>query len=101
MAKQIFSPNTKGGKFKLASGDHTTVTAADVVTTGLVKVLGCVASMESDPVLTCDRASAVPVGATAPGSITIKTQMPTSSSVTTPIAATTFSKKVNWLAWGY
>jgi hypothetical protein len=104
MAIDIFSPNTKGADLKIASGQHTTVTASDTVVTGLRKVLYSVASLESSPVLTVDRATAV-VGnqssAPAAGSILVKTWMPTGTGDATPVAATTFSKLVNWMALGY
>ncbi len=85
----------------MASGTATTVTASDTVSTGLREVFACVATLTSDPVLTATFATvAIPDQIAGPGNITIKTWMPTSSSVTTPIAATTFTKTVNWVAWG-
>ncbi len=50
----------------------------------------------------CDRASASigdQAGAPAAGSILLKTWKPTATGDATPIAATTFGKKVNW--WAY
>lgn len=89
--------------YKIARGQKTTVTAADTVVTGLTSVVAVVATLESDPVLTCAYATAAigdQAGAPAAGSIYIKTWMPTSNADPTPIAATTFSKKVNWIAVG-
>ncbi len=92
-----------GNNYKLARGQHTTVAASDTVATGLTTVVAAVASLESDPVLTCDRALAAigdQAGAPAAGSILIKTFMPTATGDATPTAATTFTKKVNWIAIG-
>jgi predicted RecA/RadA family phage recombinase len=91
------------GGLKVAAGQATTVTASDTIVTGLSKVLACFADLDSAPVVTCDRASASlgdQNGSPVAGSILVQTWMPTSSSVTTPIAATTFGKKVNWVAFG-
>ncbi len=91
------------GGYKLARGLHATVTAADTVVTGLTTVAAVVATLGSDPVLTCDRATASigdQAGAPAAGSIYIKTWMPTSNADPTPLAATTFEKSVNWIAIG-
>ena len=100
----IFSPSTKENSLKIASGQTTTVAASDTIATGLTKVLACVANLDDVPVIGCDRAQAVfgdQAGTPAAGSILIKTFKPTTTTDTTPIAATTFSKKVNWLALGY
>jgi predicted RecA/RadA family phage recombinase len=93
-----------GGGIRQVSGQATTVTAADTIVTGLTTVLGAVASLDSDPgddpmlasVTIGDQA-----GAPAAGSIILKTWKNTGGTDPTPVAATTFSKKVNWLAWGY
>jgi predicted RecA/RadA family phage recombinase len=66
--------------------------------------LGAVASLDDAPVIGCDRAQATigdQAGAPASGSIMLKTFKPTASGDATPIAATTFGKKVNWVAVGY
>lgn len=100
----IFSPEVRSSNLKIASGQHKTVAADDTVVTGLTKVLYAVASLEDAPVIGSDRAQAVvgdQAGTPAAGSILIKTFKPTSATDTTPIAATTFSKKVNWIALGY
>jgi hypothetical protein len=85
-------------------GTHTMLSAADTIVTGLANVASAVASLESAPTLTCDRVQAVvgdQAGAPAAGSIILKAFMPTSSSVTTPIAATGWSGMVvNWIARG-
>lgn len=102
MAKTI-GVNLTAADIQFARGQRTTVAASDDVDTGLTTVLAAGAGLESDPVLTCDRAQAVigdQAGAPAAGHILIKTFMPTSVSNPTPIAATAFSKKVNWWAIG-
>ena len=89
--------------YRIARGQMTTATASDTVVTGLTTVVSAVANLESAPVLTCDRANGNignQSGAPAAGSILITTWMPTSNSNPTPIAATTFSKLVNWIAVG-
>jgi hypothetical protein len=90
--------------YRVAFGQTTTVAASDTVATGLRQVVAAVAVLEDAPVIGCDRALAAigdQVGTPAAGSILIKTFKPTSTSDTTPIAATTFTKKVNWMAIGY
>ncbi len=96
--------NLQRGDLKVAQGQHTTIDADDTVVTGLAQVLAVIAVLEADPVLTCDRITALigdQAGAPAAGSIQIKSWMPTDSTLTTPVAATAFSKKVNWTAWGF
>jgi len=91
------------GGTRTVSGVHTTVAATDTIVTGLSVVTSAVASLESAPVLTCDRATAVigdQAGTPAAGSILIKSWMPTASGNATPVAATTFSKLVSWQASG-
>lgn len=85
-------------------GQHTTVAASDTVATGLTAVLGAIASMESDPgddPFMCSAAIGDQAGAPAAGSILIKTWKNTGGTDPTPLAAGTFTKKVNWIAWGY
>lgn len=94
----------QGPAVQFVSGQHTTVAASDTVNTGLGTVLGCVANLEDAPVIGCDRAQAVKgdqAGTPAAGRVLIKSFQPTATGNATPIAATTFSKKVNWIAWGY
>jgi len=94
--------STSGGK-RLVGGQATTVTASDTIVTGLTTVIAAGASLDSAPVVTCTFASASigdQAGTPAAGSILLQTWMPTNSSTTTPIAATTFSKKANWWAFG-
>ncbi|MGJ4893771.1 hypothetical protein ACQR10_04540 [Bradyrhizobium sp. HKCCYLRH2060] len=92
-----------GVALKFARGQLTTVTAADTVVTGLATVVSVVASLESDPVDNPFMVSAQigdQAGAPAAGSIIIKTWQNTTGTDPTPAAATTFGKKVNWIAIG-
>jgi hypothetical protein len=91
------------GTVRAASGQHTTVAASDTVVTGLTKVFSVQATLDSDPGLDPGLVSASigdQAGAPAAGSILIKTWKFTSNANPTPIAATTFAKKVNWVAFG-
>ena len=100
---RAFMISTKSGNVYVAYGTHTSVAASDAVSTGLTKVLWAAAQLEDSPVIGADRALAFigdQAGTPAKGSISIKTFMPTTTTDTTPIAATTFSKKVNWIAIG-
>lgn len=87
----------------VAYGQATTVAASDTIVTGLNQVIAAVAAMDDAPVIGCDRAEASigdQAGTPAAGSILLKTFKPTATGDATPIAATTFSKKVNWIAIG-
>ena len=89
--------------FAVAFGQHTTIDADDTIVTGLATVDQVVVQLEADPTLTCDRVTGVigdQAGAPAAGSIQIKSWMPTDLTLTTPIAATSFAKLVNWIAIG-
>ncbi len=88
---------------KIAAGQHETVAAADTVDTGLETVTAVVAVLDDDPGLDplIDTATVGDQeGSPAAGSIIIKTWQATAAKDATPIAATTFSKKVNWIAFG-
>jgi hypothetical protein len=88
---------------KVASGQFTTVSAADTVATGLNTVTSVVAILEADPGLDPALVTAQigdQAGAPVAGSIIIKTWKFTSNANPTPLAATTFTKKVNWIAIG-
>src|SRR5665213_1298015 len=87
---------------KMASGQATTVTAVDTIVTGLGTGLKSVVACFADDVgLTWDMVTCN-LGdqnvAPAPGSFYLKSWEPTSNANPTPIAATTFGKKVNWIA---
>lgn len=87
---------------KIARGQHTTVDENDTVVTGLATVVAVVAQLDDDPV---DGAMHVTssvgdqAGAPAAGSVLIKTWKSTDGDATL-VAASTFSKKVNWIAIG-
>lgn len=92
-----------GAGYRIARGQATTATASDTVVTGLTTVVAVVASLDSAPVIGCDRGTGSigdQAGSPAAGSILIQTWKPTATGDATPIAATTFSKKVNWIAIG-
>lgn len=89
--------------YAVARGQHTTVDADDTVVTGLATVVAVVASLDDDPVAGCQWVTAGigdQDGAPAAGSVFIKTWKATASDDTAPTAATTFGKKVNWIAVG-
>lgn len=89
---------------RIATGQATTATASDTVATGLTTVLGVVATLNDVPAIGVTLVTADvgnQSGAPAAGSFLLKTWKPTATGDGTPIAATTFSKKVNWVAWGY
>lgn len=89
--------------YKVASGRLTTVTAADTVVTGLSTVTSVQATLDSDPVddpFMCSATIGDQAGTPAAGSVIIKTWQNTTGLDPTPTAATTFSKKVSWLALG-
>ena len=83
-------------------GQHTTAAASDTVVTGLAKVFSVVATLETDPAdanLLVSAQIGDQAGTPAAGSILIKTWK-TDGADPTPAAATSFSKKVNWVAVG-
>jgi hypothetical protein len=88
----------------VAFGQHTTVAASDTVITGLNYVQAVSASLNDAPVAGCQFVTAdvgTQAGAPAAGSILVKTWKATATADTALIAATTFSKKVNWVAFGH
>lgn len=97
------SPAGVAAGYKIARGQHTTVDEDDTVVTGLATVVSAVASLESDPVAGAQSVTCVignQAGAPAAGSIQIKSWKATAAGDTALIPATTFSKKVNWIAVG-
>lgn len=95
----VLSLNTIMSQYKIAFGVQTTVAAADTIATGLKTVLGAVATLQDD--LVDDPSWVSAALAAAAGSIIIKTWKNTAGTDPTPLAATTFSKKVNWMAFGW
>jgi hypothetical protein len=89
--------------YKVARGQATTSSASDTVVTGLTTVVSVVATLDSDPVAGCQRATASigdQAGTPAAGSILIKTWKTDTTAGNVDLAATTFTKKVNWFAIG-
>lgn len=89
---------------RMAAGQHETVTASDEVDTGLALVTAVIVSFDDDPTADPVFVSASigdQAGAPDAGKVYIKTWKPTNVDTDiTPVAATTFSKKVNWIAFG-
>lgn len=86
---------------RIAYGQSTTVTASDTIVTGLGALTMVVASLDSDPGDDPEFVSASigdQAGAPAAGSFLLKTWKNTGGTDPTPLAATTFAKKVNWIA---
>ncbi len=88
---------------KVAFGQATTASASDTIVTGLATVVAAVAVLDDAPsVATLFVSCSIgdQAGAPAAGSILLKSWKPTDVNDVTPIAATSFSKKVNWIAIG-
>lgn len=86
--------------YKIARGQATTATASDTVVTGLATVTSVVANLSDAPTTDPEIATASygdQAGSPAAGSILIQTWKTLGG---TPVAATVFSKKVNWIAIG-
>jgi hypothetical protein len=95
-----FAPTQSiGGTEKIVAAQHVTVTASDVVKTGLQRVTAAMVTLASDPTDDPLHVSVVIPG--SGGDLTIKTWKNTSGTDPTPIAATTFGKAVSWIACGY
>lgn len=91
-------------RLRIRAGQTTTATATDTVATGLQKVISVTASYETDPADANTFVSAQvgdQAGSPAAGSIIIKTWKSGDGADVTPVAASAFSKKVNWVAVGY
>ena len=85
----------------IASGTQTTVAAADTVQTTLREVRQVLATIGEDLVLTAAGVTiTISDQVASPGAFVVKTWMATTSGNTAPIAATTFGKKVHWIAVG-
>lgn len=88
---------------KIAYGQHTTAAAADTIITGLATVVAVIASYDADPGdanLYVNATIGDQAGSPAAGSIIIKTWKTADGADPTPAAATAFTKKVNWIAFG-
>jgi len=103
MAKLAEVCGPSGAGFKIACGQATTVTATDTIATGLASLRMVVACLDDNPGDNPEWVSATigdQNGSPAAGSFILKTWQNTSGSDPTPAAASTFSKKVNWIAIG-
>ena len=88
---------------KIAAGQHETVAASDEVDTGLAEVHAVVAVLDDDPLLDPLLVTASigdQAGAPDAGKVYIKTWKADAVDDVEPVAATTFGKKVNWIALG-
>ena len=94
----IIAPDHKSNNLKIAFGQHTTVTANDAIVSGLKNIVRVVVIAEDDPVAGAQHYTAVPGTS---GNFNVKGWKATATADTALIAATTFSKKVNWVAFGY
>lgn len=91
------------GAYTIVAGQSTTVAASDTIVTGLSLLVGVVATLDSDPVddpFMVTASIGDQAGTPAAGSFLLKTWKNTGGTDPTPAAATTFSKKVNWWAFG-
>lgn len=92
-----------GVAMNIRAGQATTVTAVDTIATGLTTVVAVVACLESDPTDNPEWVTAQigdQAGSPVAGSVILKTWQNTTGTDPTPVAATTFGKKVNWIAIG-
>jgi hypothetical protein len=100
----VMSPSTIMNELKIVSDQSVTATASDTINTGLRKVLAVWAQLEDAPVAGCQLATASlgdQAGTPAAGTFLLKTWKATATADTAVVAATTFTKKVNWIAMGY
>lgn len=89
---------------RMVSGQATTVAAVDTIATGLSVLTGVVVTLDSDPSDDPEWVTSSigdQAGAPAAGSFLLKSWKNTGGTDPTPAAATTFGKKVNWIAYGY
>lgn len=101
MLKAVGAANGNTG---MAFGQHVQVAAVDTVVTGLALCVAAQGAMNDDPDGVTIDAVSVSVGdqagAPAAGSIYIKTWKVTSVTNPTLIAASGFTQKINWSAYG-
>jgi hypothetical protein len=89
--------------YKIARGTVTPTSGSHTVVTGLTTVVAVVASLRGAPTITHTIVAGDvgnQSGAPAAGSVLIKSYKPTSTTDTTPIAATTPWSAVDWIAIG-
>jgi predicted RecA/RadA family phage recombinase len=93
----------EAGALKTVAGQATTATASDTIVTGLSKVVSVIAGLDDDPgddPMLVSASIGDQAGAPAAGSFLLKTWKNTGGTDPTPVAASTFGKKVNWIAVG-
>jgi hypothetical protein len=89
---------------KVAYGQATTVAAVDTIATGIGTLEIVLATLDSDPTDDPEWVTASigdQAGSPVAGSFLLKSWKNTGGSDPTPVAATTFGKKVNWIAIGH
>ena len=94
------APAAVAAGYKIARGQATTASASDTVVTGLATVVAVICNLDSAPTTDPETASCSigdQAGSPAAGSILVQSWKTFGG---TPAAATTFSKKVNWVAIG-
>lgn len=99
----LAQPLAGGAPYKVRVGQHTTVAASDTKVTDLDTIVGVVACLDDDMGDNPEWVTASvgdQAGTPAAGSFLLKTWQNTSGTDPTPTAATTFGKKVNWIAFG-
>jgi hypothetical protein len=106
--QQLINPNGVNTAWKIASGVWTTASAADTITAnGLHVILAATATLVDDPgddplyVSVSFDPTATPTAGGVDTTFTLKTWKDTGGTDPTPAAATTFSKRVSWIAIGY
>lgn len=95
---------SKFASLPIAFGQSTTVAASDTIAAGIGKLQMVIACLDDDPSDDPEWVTASigdQAGSPASGSFLLKTWKNTSGTDPTPVAATTFSKKVNWIAIGF
>ena len=98
----LAQPLAGGAPYKLRVGQHTSVAAVDTLVTDLDTVVGVIASYDDDAadgVYIVTASVGDQAGSPAAGSFTLSVWK-TDGTDPTPVAATTFGKKVNWIAFG-
>jgi len=91
------------GLLKAVRAQVVTVAAVDTIVTGLATVVAVIATLDSDPVddpFMVTASIGDQAGSPAAGSFLLKSWKNTGGTDPTPIAATTFGKKVNYIAYG-
>lgn len=89
--------------FNIVRDQVTTVTASDTIVTGLTKLEAVIVQLNDAPAIGVTSVTADlgdQAGTPAAGSFLLKSWKPTATNDATPVAASTFSKKVSYIAVG-